>query len=322
LLHLETWTDSPESFQLDLSEQLAIDPGLIRFRQVAELPLDLNEARAVAAGPEDRIYVAGDRAVHVLGPDGRQKLTIQLEGSPTCLAVGGADHVVPGRVYAGAEGRIELFDATGQPAGIWEGLGDEAMLTSIALAAQDVLVADAANRVVLRLDQDGRITGRIGDRPTGNGSSAFIIPSPYFDVAVSPDGMVHVVNPGARRIETYTPAGELETVWGEAGSDLGRFFGCCNPSHFARLPDGRFVTSEKGIPRIKLYDPQGAFDCVVAGPQQLAVSHAALGDPRSAQGQRVYDVATDSQGRILVLDVAMRSVRIFVSREEGMVRES
>ena len=31
------------------------------------------------------------------------------------------------------------------------------------------------------------------------------------------------------------------------------FFGCCNPAQLAVLPDGRFVTAEKGIPRVKIY---------------------------------------------------------------------
>jgi len=36
-------------------------------------------------------------------------------------------------------------------------------------------------------------------------------------------------------------------MWGKR-SGIADFFGCCNPAHLALLPDGRFVTSGKGIP--------------------------------------------------------------------------
>jgi hypothetical protein len=104
----------------------------------------------------------------------------------------------------------------------------------------------------------------------------------------------------------------LETVWGKAGSDIAGFFGCCNPSHLALLPDGRFVTSEKGIPRIKIYRADGEMECVVAGPQQLDVPANSLGDPRTTESQLVFDVAVDGQGRILVLDHRSNSIRVFV----------
>ena len=54
------------------------------------------------------------------------------------------------------------------------------------------------------------------------------------------------------------------------------------------LPDGRFVTAEKGIPRIKVYSPRGEFECVVAGPKQMKAVAA--------------DLAADRRGRILALD--------------------
>ncbi len=94
------------------------------------------------------------------------------------------------------------------------------------------------------------------------------------------------------------------------------FFGCCNPAHFAVLPDGRFVTSEKGIPRIKIYTAQGQFECVVAGPEQLAVDDSRMADPSEGADKRVFDVAVDRQGRVLVLDPRNRTVRVYLARQE------
>jgi hypothetical protein len=75
------------------------------------------------------------------------------------------------------------------------------------------------------------------------------------------------------------------------------------------------VTSEKGIPRVKVYDASGAFVCAVAGPVELEVPKAAIGDPRATDQKFVFDVAADSRGRILVLDPIRTSVRVFVRKE-------
>ncbi|MDG2222168.1 MAG: hypothetical protein P8L85_12375 [Rubripirellula sp.] len=71
------------------------------------------------------------------------------------------------------------------------------------------------------------------------------------------------------------------------------------------------MTSEKGVPRVKVYSEFGEFESVVAGPKRLGVAQSELGDPRAVQAKAVFEVATDSQGRILVLDPRRKSVRIF-----------
>jgi glucose/arabinose dehydrogenase len=119
-----------------------------------------------------------------------------------------------------------------------------------------------------------------------------------------------------RQIMTVSYAGDLGDVWGSAGSQLADFFGCCNPAHLAMLPDGRFVTSEKGIPRVKIYSSQGKFESVVAGPEQLTVHSLQVVDPREDADKRVFDIAADSQGRVLVLDPQNRSVRVYVAQTE------
>ena len=93
------------------------------------------------------------------------------------------------------------------------------------------------------------------------------------------------------------------------------FCGCCNPVHFARRPDGKFVTSEKGLNRIKIYDAKGNFEGVVAGPEHLVkdleLAKRACADCRIGFG---FDVACDSTGRVLALDPATRTVRIFTPK--------
>ncbi len=83
---------------------------------------------------------------------------------------------------------------------------------------------------------------------------------------------------------------------GTRGAGLGDFFGCCNPAHLAIMPDGRFITSEKGVPRVKVYSDTGEFQQAVAGPSELGVSASALVDARGDQTERVFDVAVARDG--------------------------
>lgn len=306
VVRMDTWGGRgggrPESSNQDRRKPHAIDPALIRYEQTGEISVAMQRLSALAVGPDDQIYVGGDKAIEVFDPGGARRWQIALDGRPNCLAVGGTGHAFPGRVYVGMADRVELLDARGAPEGTWDGLGEKALITSIALAEQDVFVADAGNKIVLRYDATGKLQNRIGGRDDRRKIPGFRIPSPYFDVAVSPDGLLCAVNPLMRRVETYTFDGDMELEpWGKSSPMIEGFFGCCNPAHIAILPDGRFVTAEKGIPRVKVYDGAGRFVCVVAGPEQLAVK----------RDEVIADVAIDGQSRVLVLDPGAKRVRIF-----------
>ncbi|MCH7555357.1 MAG: hypothetical protein IIC08_05130, partial [Proteobacteria bacterium] len=104
----------------------------------------MDEVRAIAVGPDHKIYVAGDKAVHIFQADGSRQAVIEVAGTPSCVAVGGIDHAQPGRIYIAVGRRIELFAADGKPVGTWDDFETNAILTSIALAKNDIFVADAA----------------------------------------------------------------------------------------------------------------------------------------------------------------------------------
>ena len=175
--------------------------------------------------------------------------------------------------------------------------GERARITSIAVDRSSIWVADAGARAVWRCDLEGKPLGRIGDKDPDRDIPGFNVPSPYFDLLMAPDGLLRVVDPGRHRIDAFTTKGDLELSWGKPTFDLEGFSGCCNPSHLAMLPDGRFVTSEKGIPRVKVHDVDGTFVTAVVGTDGLDTE------------TEPCDVAVDSKGRILVLDRA--TVRIF-----------
>jgi hypothetical protein len=312
IIRLGNLTRLDDSYRLDLSQHLQIPAEQIGYRQAGELPLDVGTPRAISVGPEDHIYVATEEAICVLSSQGELVNSLPISAPPTCLAVAGEGHSGGSRIYVGVAGGIHVLSPAGELILVSDAMGEKSQPTALALGVEDVFVADAAQRVIWRIGIDGKVLGRIGDSSGGERGPGFIIPSPYFDLVCGSEGLLHAVNPGTRRIETYSYEGVLQSVWGRAGSNLTGFFGCCNPAHLAQLPDGRFVTSEKGIPRIKVFDENGVFDCAVAGPNELDVPLAALGDPRMTDRKSVFDIAADSQGRVLVLDPARKSVRVFV----------
>jgi hypothetical protein len=311
------------SFEYELAKYITVDPELIHYRQAAEFAVPLTEVRAIAVGPEDTISVCGDNSVVVLAADGTvikgregSDPGISLAAPPTCLAVGPSEYAHPGRIYVGVGDHVETFSPEGDAIATWENLGEKAVLTSIAVAEEDVFVADAGNRVVWRFNVDGQRRGKIGEPDPRRGIRGFVIPSPYFDVAITHDQLLRVVNPGARRVDAFTFDGDPVLHWGAAGPDIERFFGCCNPISMCLLPDDRFVTAEKGLPRIKVYSIDGDFECVVAGPEQLTPTATKAEETRSTHQMKVFDVAADSLGRVLVLDPNKPSVRVFQLKEE------
>jgi hypothetical protein len=296
----------------NIAELARIDPNLILY-SLSKPPIEtgFRESRAIAVDSGGRMYVAGDKAIRVFNDAGQVERTVDVAGEPQCLAV-----AADARIYVGLRDRVEVLDNEGRTIASWDSLGREAFFTSIARHGEDVFVADAGGRVVLHYDAAGKLLGRIGEKDADRNVPGFIVPSPHLDLAVSSDGLLRVVNPGRLRIETYTLAGDFEFSWGEASTKLDGFCGCCNPVNFALLPNGWFVTSEKGLDRIKLYNSDGGFVGVVAGPEQLGRTGQMkiCISPEQCQGGAL-DVAAGLDGRVYVLDTAANTIRIFSRKE-------
>ena len=297
-----------EEFAYDLAKLAAVDPNLILYSEAGPaVSTGFRQSRAIALDASGRVYVAGDRAIRIFSVAGSAERTIDLAGEPRCLTV-----AEDGTIYVGVGDHVEVLGAEGQRVASWDPLGEEAVLTSIAKDKDNVFVADAGHRIVLHYDAAGTLVGHIGEKDPDKNIPGFVIPSPHFDLAVSRDGLLRVANPGRNRIETYTFDGDLEFFWGERSVGIKGFCGCCNPVNFAILPDGGFVTAEKGLDRVKIYSSDGGFVGVVAGPIQLgkAGKIKVCNTPEQCQGGGL-DVAVGADGRIYVLDVMDNMVRVF-----------
>ena len=291
---------------------LTVDPNLIIYKESAEpLKTGFTSTHAIALDSQGFIYIAGDKSVRIFTESGKLLDEIVLPSVPHSLTV--ADD---GKIYVGIINHIAVYNRQGKTLASWDSLGDRALLTSIAVSGSDVFVADAGNRIILHYDINGNLINRIGRKDTDRNIPGFIIASPYFDLVMRRDALLRVVNPGLRRIEAYTFDGDLEFWWGKSSMSIEGFCGCCNPINIAVLGDDSFVTCEKGLGRIKIYDPEGAFVGVVAGPEQLGVTAHVCNTPEQCQ-RGGFDVAVDTQDRIFVLDTIKNVVKIFTRKKAG-----
>ena len=246
----------------------------------------MKNPRSIAAGPDGAVYVAGDNSLIVCDMTGTVIKQITLDDTPRAMAVDKA-----GLVYAGMTDHVAVVDTLADTIDTWAALDEIAIITSVAIFKRDVYVADAGNRVVLRFDTYGRLLGRIDGR--------FVIPSPYFDIAVDPSGSLWIADTGRHTLARFETNGIKTSSWGNPGLDVNGFSGCCNPVHFAITSDGSFITSEKGLQRIKVHDAAGRYVGIIAGPRDMG------------GGAEGLDLAVTEGGAVLVLMSGSAKIRIY-----------
>lgn len=303
----------PNPFAYNVERFARTDPKLIQYEQTARFPSLAPEPRRIAIGPDGRLFIAGRNGITVLNSTGERAQEIALAAPGRCVAV-----AKNGTVYAGLRDHVESFDAKGQRIASWEPVGKRSWLTGMAANSEGLFVADAGNRMILHYDGSGKIVERIGEKNKEHNVPGLIVPSPYLDVDVGADGLLRVNNPGRHCVETYTTHGELELSWGKPSARIDGFCGCCNPIALTVLPDGGCVSCEKGLPRVKVYSAQGAFECVVAGPETFP-ENAKAGSvhDRSDGTMGGLDAAVDSQGRIYILDLVAGDVRVMKRKDNA-----
>jgi sugar lactone lactonase YvrE len=279
------------------------------YHEVQRIPLPIEDPTALTVGADGKVYVAGKDSILVLDPEGKELARHTVRWKIGALAVTG-----DGKILAGLRSRVEMLDAQGTSIANWGDLGERACITSIAADEDNVFVADAGNRVVLRYDLAGNLKGRIGEADSARKNTGFVIPSPYFDVAFDPMGAFWAVNPGKHGLENYRASGEMVTSWYRAGMDAKSFCGCCNPIHIAFLSDGSIVTAEKGINRVKVYGPDTTLTGFVATPEAL---HAADTNSLSCnEAPAVNDLAVDKKDRILILHGPEKAILVYEERRQ------
>jgi hypothetical protein len=275
-----------------------VDSSLIGYIPIDTLLLRIKEPYGIACDNNDRCYITSSDGIYRLDEKFHVDSTITLPDTVLTLCFDPDN-----RMYAATRKKVFRFTEDGSSYVTWTVGTEKSYITSIATDEKCLYIADAGMRLVWRYDTSGNKLNAIGERDTIRNIPGIIVPSPSMDCAIGQDGSLWVVNPGRHRIENYRSNGDLVFSWGKAGTDIEKFCGCCNPIHMVIMPNGSFLTAEKGIVRVKEYGPTGVFTTVVAPPHAFPnkTTHIAI--------------AVNSEEKVFILDSATKVVLVFSRKE-------
>ncbi|MGD0754676.1 MAG: hypothetical protein ABR927_06400 [Bacteroidales bacterium] len=205
------------------------------------------KVESVGIMKNDNVVIGGDSFVACYDPELRMLWNNKTDRPVTSISASGDT------IFTSTTETIRMLDPKGRQIGEWGPFEDSAMITSVSANISFVVFADARNKVLMVLDKKGDLKSMIG-----KSGEPFILPSPYFDVAIDAANIIYVANTGKHRIEKRKIDGTMIEQFGGTGTSPEFYCGCCNPAHFALVPGG-FVTAEKGINRIKILNSKGEF---------------------------------------------------------------
>lgn len=298
-------------FVYDISKFETTAPELLLYDAEEHISTGFERVKRIEAMPGGRFAVAGDKQVKIFNVEGKVGFEFPIKGPPHCMLV-----TKDAEIIVGTAKEFTVYDFNGQEKWQSPKLPRRTYLTSIAVSDDAIFLADGGNRKVLICDRKtGEINDQFGEKDESKNNPGFAVPSPYFDLTVANDDQLRVVNPGRLRVETYSLDGQFRSSWGGPGMKIDRFCGCCNPCYFTMMPNGDFITSEKGLARVNIYDAHGEFKGAVAGPDILVddkeLAKRACADCSVGAG---FDVAIEESGRVLVLDPFRMVVRPFTPK--------
>ena len=247
----------------------------------------------VAVGAAGVIHALGDGEVRVFAANGGVVRAWKAPEQAACLTV-----APDGRVLVGAPGRVEIYGATGSRVGGFAAgqSGKPADITAVKVYRENVLVADAAARLVRRYDSNGVERGLIGNR---HKTGSFMLPNRSLDFDVDAAGTIYATDTGRHQVTSWTLDGAPVARFGKFGQTKPEdFVGCCNPVNLAVAPDGCVVTAEKVAARVKVFGPDRALLAVI-GPEHF--------DPMCIH----IHLAVDSKSQIVAADPVRRTITIF-----------
>ncbi len=281
--------ENPYAF--DVSEYRKVDLAEILYKEEKVLQLKVSEPKGIDYY-DGVICIIVDSSLIQLNLQGQMLKEIKLDTAPTALAAGE-------QLWVALKNQVVAFDQDGNEMQRWNDFGPRSVITSLAVSPEFVYVADAGNQLVYQFSHQGELLQQIGERDEDKAVPGFVIPSPYFDIALNEENYLWAVNPGRHSLENFNADGAMRSSWTASSVKTEGFSGCCNPAHMAIMEENAFVTSEKGIVRVKIYDQHGKYIGVVASPDMFD------------DDAQAPDVCVDDEGRVILLDFSRKQVRVF-----------
>lgn len=261
----------------------------------------LDDPRDIAVAPDGSVYVAdtGHAFVQQFSAAGVfERRWGGVSGSadgkfsiPSALAVG-----TDGTVFVADRGRddVQAFDPTGVFLRKWgtsgTGTGQFRSVDGIAVAPDGSVVTVDSSPAPGRLQRfaaDGTSLQQWAPAPTWANEAVDLS-----GVAVAGDGSVFVSDGNGLRLQRFSSAGALTTIWGTTAVPE-RLHG---PDGIALGPDGRVVVADGRSDEIKVFTADGDHVTTIAND-----------DPATRQG--LAGVAVDADGDILAVDNGHNRIR-------------
>lgn len=284
-------------YEYDIERFKKVDENLILYKEIKPIDVNVDVLKSIAITTDDSIIAGGNKKIFMYSASGAASGGFSVKDALQSIAAETFDDI-----YIAFKDHLKIYDSSGNVKQAWSSLGEKAYITGIDVNKDYVAAADFGSKKIWLFNKKGNLIRFIGLQSKHRHGSGFRIPSPYFDVHFDGSNGLWAVNPGRHRLEHYSLDGTLISYWGKPSMNLEGFSGCCNPTHFAFLPDGNFITAEKGLVRIKIHDKNGAFKGVVASPDSFWEALTGL------------DMAVNSKGHIYVTDRFKKQIRIFVKK--------
>ncbi|GHT13907.1 hypothetical protein FACS1894170_10390 [Planctomycetales bacterium] len=309
-----TWSKhNGNSLTVSSADYRYIPPQWITYRQIKLLEVDVH-APACFAVIDKTSFVVGEEqppALLFFDFNGHIVQRVPLSDKPTAVNYRNEKLTA---VFADS---IGIYTADGKLEKTFPLENKDMDIRSIVCTDDAVFLADTAAKRIYKYDHNGQQIKTFGEPVVADDETQFdgfrIYLSPITMTLSPKTGLLHITNPGLHRIETFTPDGIYEPAlsWGYASGDLGGFAGCCNPVSLTSLDDGRIVTAEKGVSRVKIYRTDRSLDCVVAGPGVLdRYPRSVSPRPKIKPNDRNFAVSVIPNGQIAVFDYNWKLLRI------------
>ena len=250
-----------------------------------EMPQEINRFEL----HDGKLFISSGKSVYIYDTIGTRLYSFTVKQGVRDITIEGE------KIYVLFPTFIEVYTYKGELYHNWEACSELSDYCSLTLAGDFVFVTDAENKNICQYTKDGNFV-RFIKSPHG-----FIIPSYSFDIENKND-TIYCVNSGRHLIETYTLDGEFISAFGGPGGEAGFFAGCCNPVYISFTPDGELLTSEKGNPRISVFERNGIFKEMILNSRLLGGGNKAY--ETQTDGNRLFIAGKNKISILLKLEIS------------------
>jgi len=180
----------PNPYEYSVDQFRQVDSTKVLYNEILTFPVGAETLSGIALADSLIVVAAGTQLLHY-DRSGKELYRTAIADTANCITIDKEK-----KLWIGMRHYVALYDLKGNLVLRWDSFGDRSVITSLAVSGDRVFVADAGNRVVYQCDRKGNIILKIGEKDEQKGVSGYVIPSPFFDLALDEEGFPWVVNPG------------------------------------------------------------------------------------------------------------------------------